>query len=60
VCPAIDPAEPRKAAAIACYASQLPALEEDWQIGAKLDAPAPEQFWRIDPPPAGWERLADD
>jgi LmbE family N-acetylglucosaminyl deacetylase len=60
VCPAIDPAEPRKAAAITCYASQLPALEEDWQIGAKLDAPAPEQFWRIDPPPAGWERLADD
>ena len=54
-----DPTEDRKAAAIACYPSQLLALEEDWQIGAKLDAPAPEQFWRIEPPPPGWERLSE-
>ena len=26
------------------------------QIGAKLAAPAPEQFWRLAPPPPGWER----
>jgi hypothetical protein len=27
---------------------------------AMLAAPAPEQFWRLAPPPAGWERLADE
>jgi LmbE family N-acetylglucosaminyl deacetylase len=59
VCPTTDPSETRKRAAIACYPSQLLALEDDWAIGAKLDAPAPEQFWRLDPPPPGWERLAE-
>ena len=59
VCPPVDPTEDRKRAAVACYPSQLLALEEDWQIGAKLDAPAPEQFWRIEPPPPGWERLSE-
>ena len=39
--------------------TQLLALEDDWQIGAKLDAPAPEQFWRLAPPPAGWPSCAD-
>lgn len=48
----------RKRAAVACYPSQLRALEAEWQIGAKLAAPAPEQYWRLDPPPPGWERLA--
>lgn len=52
-----DPAVKR--AAVACYPSQLRALEADWQIGAKLAAPAPEQFWRLAPPPPGWEGLAD-
>ena len=60
VCPVVDAAETRKQAAIACYPSQLLALEDDWAIGAKLAAPAPEQFWRLAPPPAGWERLADE
>jgi len=60
VCPPMDPAEARKQAAIACYPSQLFALEDDWAISAKLAAPAPEQFWRLAPPPAGWERLADE
>ena len=59
VCPTIDPSDPRKAQAIECYPTQLPALEEDWQISAKLAAPAPEQFWRIAPPPEGWEVLRD-
>ena len=59
VCPAVDPADPRKRAAIDCYPSQLPALEEDWQIEAKLAAPAPEQFWRLAPPPEGWGTLAE-
>jgi LmbE family N-acetylglucosaminyl deacetylase len=58
------PAAPRverdgvaKAGALAHYASQLRALEADWALAAKLAAPAPEQFWRLAPPPAGWERL---
>ena len=48
-----------KAAAVACYPSQLLALEADWQLGPKLAA-APEQFWRLAPPPPGWERMAAD
>jgi len=48
----------RKRAAVACYPSQLRALEAEWQIGAKLAAPAPEQYWRLDAPPAGWEGLS--
>jgi LmbE family N-acetylglucosaminyl deacetylase len=59
VCPTTDVHESRKQAAIACYPTQLRALEDDWAIGAKLAAPAPEQFWRLAPPPAGWERLQD-
>ena len=59
VCPTTTTDETRKQAAIACYPTQLLALEDDWAIGAKLAAPAPEQFWRLAPPPAGWERLAD-
>jgi LmbE family N-acetylglucosaminyl deacetylase len=59
VCPPTDPSETRKRAALACYASQLLALEDDWAITRKLDAPAPEQFWRVEPPPPGWERLTD-
>jgi LmbE family N-acetylglucosaminyl deacetylase len=58
VCPPTDPGEARKQSAIACYPTQLLALEDDWAIGAKLAAPAPEQFWRLAPPPASWEGLA--
>ena len=58
VCPAVDANEERKRAAVACYPTQLLALEDDWQIGAKLAAPAPEQYWRIDSPPDGWEGLS--
>ena len=47
-----------KAAALSHYASQLRALEADWALSEKLAAPAPEQCWRLDPPPAGWEGLA--
>jgi hypothetical protein len=59
VCPPTDPSETRKQAAIACYPTQLLALEDDWAIAAKLAAPAPEQFWCLAPPPAGWERLTE-
>ena len=47
-----------KAKAFAHYESQIRALEADWQLSAKLAAPAPEQFWRLAPPPTGWERLS--
>jgi LmbE family N-acetylglucosaminyl deacetylase len=57
VAPRVDPTGARKAAALAHYASQLRSLEADWQLGAKLAAPAPEQFWRLAPPPPGWDRL---
>jgi hypothetical protein len=47
-----------KAKAFAHYESQIRALEADWGLSAKLAAPAPEQFWRLAPPPGGWERLS--
>lgn len=53
-----DRDDARQAAARACYGSQLLALEADWQLGAKLAAPAPEQAWRLAPPPPGWEGLS--
>jgi LmbE family N-acetylglucosaminyl deacetylase len=59
VCPTLHMHDVRKRDAIACYPTQLRALDEDWQILAKLDAPAPEQFWRLEAPPNGWDALAD-
>jgi LmbE family N-acetylglucosaminyl deacetylase len=56
--PSIDPQDTRKRAAIAHYTSQLLALEADWQIGNKLEAP--EQVWRLGDPPQGWELLIED
>jgi LmbE family N-acetylglucosaminyl deacetylase len=47
----------RRLTAIECYPTQLLALEDDWMISAKLGAP--EQFWRLDAPPEGWEGLTD-
>lgn len=51
-----DPDDSAKQSALACYRSQLLALEADWQLGPKLVAP--EQLWRLAPPPAGWEGLS--
>jgi len=56
----IDAGQERKRAALARYSSQLRALEADWNIAPKLDAPAPEQYWRLAPPPLGWEVLSAD
>jgi LmbE family N-acetylglucosaminyl deacetylase len=53
----VDADDRRKRAALDCYRSQLLALEADWQVGPKLVAP--EQVWRLAPPPSGWEGLAD-
>ena len=60
--PAIVPIEPdmtRKRAAIACYASQVPPLERDHALTERLDANVPEQYWRLAPPPRGWEALIE-
>jgi LmbE family N-acetylglucosaminyl deacetylase len=48
-----------KRAAMAEYASQVKALEADWVLWRRLDAPTPEQYWRLAPPPRGWEALVD-
>lgn len=63
--PAVIPIEPdmaRKVAAINLYATQLGPLERDHLLSERLAANVPEQFWRLDPPPQGWEALmtADD
>ena len=58
-CPTTDASTNRKLEALARYPSQLLALEDDWQIRAKLAAPAPEQIWRLASPPAGWEGLTN-
>lgn len=49
----------RKLAAYACYPTQVAALEAEWALSVKLSAPAPEQYWRLAPPPPGWEALTD-
>jgi LmbE family N-acetylglucosaminyl deacetylase len=56
----IDPDMARKRKAINCYTSQLPPLEHEHALTARLDANVPEQFWRLQPPPEGWERLTED
>ena len=48
-----------KRAAIACYRSQVAPLERDHVLSERLDANVPEQFWRLAPPPRGWEPLAE-
>jgi LmbE family N-acetylglucosaminyl deacetylase len=63
--PAVVPVEPDMAAkrtAISRYTSQVAPLERDHQLSERLDANVPEQYWRLAPPPPGWERLtsADD
>ncbi len=60
--PAILPTstdQERKVEALRCYRSQWVPLCEDHRLAERLAAPAPEQFWRLAPPPAGWEAMAD-
>ncbi len=60
--PSVVPIEPdmdRKRAAIAFYKSQVAPLERDHVLSERLAANVPEQYWRLDPPPAGWELLTD-
>ena len=39
--------------------SQIAPLERDHALSARLEARVPEQFWRLAPPPDGWDGLAD-
>jgi LmbE family N-acetylglucosaminyl deacetylase len=55
----IDPTDARKRDAMAMYVSQVKGLEADWGLWERLDAPTPEQYWRLAPPPPGWEAMID-
>ena len=60
--PAVVPIVPdmaRKRAAIELYKSQVAPLQRDHVLDERLDANVPEQYWRLEPPPPGWEILAD-
>jgi LmbE family N-acetylglucosaminyl deacetylase len=47
----------RKRRAIECYASQLPPLNRDHSLAARIGGNVPEQHWLLAPPPLGWERM---
>jgi LmbE family N-acetylglucosaminyl deacetylase len=53
------PDEERKRRAIWCYTSQIGPLERDHALTARMEGRVPEQFWRLAPPPDGWEALSD-
>jgi LmbE family N-acetylglucosaminyl deacetylase len=48
-----------KRSAIFAYKSQVAPLQRDHSLDERLAANVPEQFWRLAPPPQGWEVLAD-
>ena len=48
-----------KTAAIMAYTSQVAPLDQDHMLAERLAANVPEQYWRLAPPPEGWEGLLD-
>ena len=54
-----DSGRDAKRTALACYVSQLPALAADWAYDPDRNARVAESYWRLAPPPDGWERLAE-
>jgi LmbE family N-acetylglucosaminyl deacetylase len=48
-----------KREALSHYTTQLPALAEDWAYDLDGNARIAESFWRLAPPPEGWERMAE-
>lgn len=50
---------PLKRSAIWCYKSQIAPLITDHALEERLEANVPEQYWRLDAPPPGWEALTD-
>ena len=60
--PAMVPVEPdaaRKRRAVQSYTSQLAPLTSEHALRDRLDANVGEQYWRLAPPPPGWERMAE-
>ncbi len=58
--PSVVPVQPdmdRKRTAVMLYASQVGPLEQDHLLSERLAANTPEQYWRLSPPPPGWEGL---
>jgi len=55
----VDVDRDRKRAAIECYRSQRAPLERDHALNERLAANVAEQYWRLAPPPPGWEGLRD-
>ncbi len=58
--PAIVPVVPdavAKREAIECYRSQVAPLRRDHLLDERMEANDPEQYWRLDLPPDGWEGL---
>jgi LmbE family N-acetylglucosaminyl deacetylase len=53
------PDEEKKRRAIWSYTSQIPPLERDHALSARMKGRVPEQFWQLAEPPNGWEMLAD-
>jgi LmbE family N-acetylglucosaminyl deacetylase len=56
--PAVVPTRPdmeAKRTAIMLYASQVGPLERDLHLTEHLAANLPEQYWRLSPPPPGWD-----
>jgi LmbE family N-acetylglucosaminyl deacetylase len=49
----------RKQKAIWCYSSQIAPLIQEHALSERIDANVPEQFWRLAPPPRGWEQLTE-
>ena len=59
--PAVVPIRPdleAKRIAIGCYVSQVGPLERDFHLAEQLAAAVPEQYWRLSPPPPGWDDLS--
>jgi LmbE family N-acetylglucosaminyl deacetylase len=48
-----------KTAAIMEYVTQVAPLEQDHMLTERLEGNIPEQYWRLAPPPPGWEGLVD-
>lgn len=56
----VDEVDPeRKRAAVECHRSQLPPLDRDHSLQARIGGAVPEQFWQLAPPPPGWERMRE-
>jgi LmbE family N-acetylglucosaminyl deacetylase len=55
----VDPSAERKALALSEYRSQLAPLDRNHRLVERLQAGVPEQYWRLAPPPPGWEGLAE-